>query len=188
MSEPRDMQDGYWREEVHAPAELKPADAGTPATAARRAYRPWHPDTVIVAGASGIALLLAFIAALSAPAPDRAPPLPVRAAPAAVSALPSSPTATPVPASTAKPPPATAADSVAVPGPLDREGIREIQRRLRERGFDAGTPDGFAGPRTRAAIEAFERASGLPVTGEPSAALLRRLGSVPEAAPVRNGR
>jgi peptidoglycan hydrolase-like protein with peptidoglycan-binding domain len=59
--------------------------------------------------------------------------------------------------------------------PLDRDGIREVQRLLNETGHDVGRPDGLAGPRTRAGIEAFERAHRLPPTGEPTEALLRAL-------------
>jgi lytic murein transglycosylase len=54
---------------------------------------------------------------------------------------------------------------------------QELQRLLTAAGFDTGGTDGVIGAKTRAAIEAFERASGLPVTGEPSIALLRRLRS-----------
>lgn len=51
-----------------------------------------------------------------------------------------------------------------------------LQRRLNERGFAAGTPDGVIGEKGRAAIRAYEQASGRPVTGVPSKALLASLG------------
>lgn len=51
----------------------------------------------------------------------------------------------------------------------------ELQRRLAARGYDVGTPDGVIGSRTREAILAFQRTSGLPATGEASPALLARL-------------
>lgn len=52
---------------------------------------------------------------------------------------------------------------------------RELQELLNRAGFDAGTPDGVIGSGTEAAISAYQAANGLPVTGEPSAALLRQL-------------
>ncbi len=51
-----------------------------------------------------------------------------------------------------------------------------LQRRLTAAGFDTEGADGVIGAKTRTAIAAYERAQGLPVTGEPSLALLRRLG------------
>jgi peptidoglycan hydrolase-like protein with peptidoglycan-binding domain len=66
---------------------------------------------------------------------------------------------------------------------LPRDEIAEIQELLVTLGFDAGTADGLPGPRTRTAIEAFQKESGLPVTGLPSRDLAERLrethGSVP---------
>ncbi|MBX6324195.1 MAG: peptidoglycan-binding protein, partial [Rhodospirillaceae bacterium] len=43
---------------------------------------------------------------------------------------------------------------------------RSVQILLNELGYDVGTPDGVIGPRSRAAIRAFEADAGLPVTGE----------------------
>ena len=51
----------------------------------------------------------------------------------------------------------------------------ELQRRLTAAGFDAGTPDGVFGRKTAAAIEGYETSRGLPVTGEPSRAILSDL-------------
>ena len=42
--------------------------------------------------------------------------------------------------------------------PLNRDEIRELQTLLKKRGFNAGTPDGLIGPKTRAAAKAFARA------------------------------
>jgi membrane-bound lytic murein transglycosylase B len=50
-----------------------------------------------------------------------------------------------------------------------------LQTKLAAAGYDVGTPDGVIGDKTRAAISDYERRSGLPVTGEPSMALLTRL-------------
>ena len=53
--------------------------------------------------------------------------------------------------------------------PLNREEIIELQTLLRKQGFNAGTPDGVIGPKTRAAAQAFVRAHQLKdVQGEPS--------------------
>ena len=41
--------------------------------------------------------------------------------------------------------------------PLSREEVRELQTLLKKQGFNAGTPDGFIGPKTRAAAQAFAR-------------------------------
>lgn len=58
---------------------------------------------------------------------------------------------------------------------LTLEDRKLLQRRLTARGFDTGGADGVIGPDTRAAIRAFQSRAGLPVTGEPSRALLQRL-------------
>jgi lytic murein transglycosylase len=52
---------------------------------------------------------------------------------------------------------------------------QDLQRRLTAAGFDTEGSDGVIGARTRAAIEAFQRSRDLPVTGEPSLALLQQL-------------
>lgn len=59
--------------------------------------------------------------------------------------------------------------------PLRREQALEIQRLLNALGFEAGEPDGIPGPKTRAAIRAFQRAQGRPADGHPSPALLKAL-------------
>lgn len=53
--------------------------------------------------------------------------------------------------------------------------LRAIQEALNAAGHDAGSPDGQIGPRTRAAIQSYQRANGLAVDGVPRAALLRHL-------------
>jgi membrane-bound lytic murein transglycosylase B len=59
--------------------------------------------------------------------------------------------------------------------PLAYQEIKEIQQLLNRLGFDAGAADGLPGPRTRAAIRAFQRAHGLPPDGYPAPDLLRDL-------------
>lgn len=58
---------------------------------------------------------------------------------------------------------------------LTKDQRMELQRLLNARGFDAGTPDGVIGKGTEAAISAFQRASGMAVTGQPSLDVLARL-------------
>jgi membrane-bound lytic murein transglycosylase B len=52
---------------------------------------------------------------------------------------------------------------------------QDLQRRLTAAGFDTEGSDGVIGAKTRAAISAYQASVGLPVTGEPSLDLLRRL-------------
>lgn len=60
--------------------------------------------------------------------------------------------------------------------------VLSIQRRLNELGYDAGAPDGFAGPKTRAAITAFQKDEGLQVDGIASTSLLERVKSVEQGS------
>jgi peptidoglycan hydrolase-like protein with peptidoglycan-binding domain len=53
--------------------------------------------------------------------------------------------------------------------------VKVVQKLLRELHFSRDAPDGLNGPGTRAAIRDYERAAGLPVTGEPSKALFESL-------------
>lgn len=79
------------------------------------------------------------------------------------------------------------ADRIAGGGPLraafgpDRYGLTQPQRialqeKLTAAGFDTGGTDGVIGPKTRAAISAFQKSVGLEATGAPSRSLLARLG------------
>lgn len=58
---------------------------------------------------------------------------------------------------------------------LTLDDRKELQRRLTAKGFDADGSDGVIGPKSIAAIEAYQRSQGLAVTGQPSPALLARL-------------
>jgi len=57
-----------------------------------------------------------------------------------------------------------------------RAQVKSVQTALNARGFDAGPADGALGPRTRAAIRAFQVESGIAASGEIDAALLASLG------------
>jgi Putative peptidoglycan binding domain len=75
--------------------------------------------------------------------------------------------------------PALAVETASLP-PVDTptdpaDLLRAIQEALNTAGHNAGPPDGEMGPRTRAAIESYQRANGLAVDGVPRAALLRHL-------------
>ncbi len=52
---------------------------------------------------------------------------------------------------------------------------RTIQKELDDRGYDVGPADGVIGPRTRRAIEAYQRDAGLPVDGLATDTLLDHL-------------
>jgi phage-related tail protein len=59
--------------------------------------------------------------------------------------------------------------------PLPKQQIRAAQEALTDFGYGRIEADGQLGPSTRKAIEAFERAKGLPVTGRLGAATLQAL-------------
>lgn len=58
---------------------------------------------------------------------------------------------------------------------LTRAQREELQSLLNRRGFSVGTPDGVIGPKTRAGIIAFQRASGLLADGHASSGVLAAL-------------
>jgi peptidoglycan hydrolase-like protein with peptidoglycan-binding domain len=57
----------------------------------------------------------------------------------------------------------------------DADVVRAIQRELEQRGYQPGLADGLAHSVTRAAVMAYEYDHGLPLTGEPSEALLKAI-------------
>ncbi|CAN7653959.1 lytic murein transglycosylase [Trinickia sp. LjRoot230] len=59
--------------------------------------------------------------------------------------------------------------------PLSRSDLLALQALLDQQGYDAGEPDGVAGPATRAAIRAYQTRHGLPADGYASVSLLDRL-------------
>jgi localization factor PodJL len=59
------------------------------------------------------------------------------------------------------------------------EVVKGVQQALSRLGFDVGTPDGLAGPKTADAIKAFERGTGMNETGTINPRLLAVLGSQP---------
>ena len=68
--------------------------------------------------------------------------------------------------------------------------VASLQQALRDAGFDPGPIDGDFGPRTRAAVVAFQQARGLTVdgvVGPQTWGALRGAGGAPAAAPVPSG-
>ncbi|MFW4597533.1 peptidoglycan-binding domain-containing protein [Pseudomonas aeruginosa] len=76
--------------------------------------------------------------------------------------------------------------------PLPDATVQAIQQRLNELGYDAGPADGLPGERTRAAILAFQRDTGIAVDGVASQALLQNAlvaeRRAPSAAPIQLSR
>jgi peptidoglycan hydrolase-like protein with peptidoglycan-binding domain len=68
--------------------------------------------------------------------------------------------------------------------------VYRAQMALNAKGFDTGAPDGLFGPRTRTALQAWERASGVPAADTVTADVVARLegsaGASPQ--PIYNGR
>ncbi|KRA98349.1 lytic transglycosylase [Devosia sp. Root685] len=58
---------------------------------------------------------------------------------------------------------------------LSKAQRSELQSLLGRAGYDVGTPDGVVGPKTRAAVMAFQARAGLPADGHVSGLLLDRL-------------
>ena len=56
------------------------------------------------------------------------------------------------------------------------DDVRQLQHRLNQLGFDAGAEDGIFGPLARAALEEFQRDTGLPVDGVAGPATIETLG------------
>ena len=63
--------------------------------------------------------------------------------------------------------------------PLTGDERRDIQTRLTERGFPTGGVDGKIGPRTRAALRAFQSSVGVPADGYANVSLLDRIRTTP---------
>ncbi|MEQ9331139.1 peptidoglycan-binding domain-containing protein [Thalassobaculum sp.] len=198
----------------------RPAESGRP-TAGRPVLL--GAVAVLAVAAAGGYLALAMnrdgggpaIAADGASAPDlppaagdavaaRTPVAPAVPAPVAAADVPSPPDvvarqAPPVPVERPAGIAAATAESGAAPAPQDgRAMIRSAQRALADTGLDPGPADGLMGPKTRAAVMAYQRRIGVEADGEIDAALLQRLAAaerpsdrdipparLPAPAPVR---
>ena len=78
-----------------------------------------------------------------------------------------------VPRAWAQPSPLTYAQ------PLSQAGIMTVQQRLKQNGAYAGQTDGVWGPDSAAALEQFQRAHGLQVTGQLNQGIVATLGLNP---------
>jgi membrane-bound lytic murein transglycosylase B len=63
--------------------------------------------------------------------------------------------------------------------PLSRADIRTLQTLLNDRRLDTGVPDGVMGPKTRAAVRAFQNTAGLPPDGYATNELIKILRETP---------
>jgi peptidoglycan hydrolase-like protein with peptidoglycan-binding domain len=67
-------------------------------------------------------------------------------------------------------------------------GLEQVQKALRQKGHDPGPVDGFMGPRTIAAVKAFQKEHGLMPTGQLDASTLAKLGMGGTASDRARGR
>ncbi|HRN75551.1 peptidoglycan-binding domain-containing protein [Ottowia sp.] len=100
--------------------------------------------------------------------------------PASTQATPAAapPTPAPVTAPPTAPPPAVVtapAPAPRAPAPLNMS-VRDAQQRLLDKGYDPGTVDGVAGPRTASALRQFQRDQGLMATGRLDSVTIQALG------------
>lgn len=58
----------------------------------------------------------------------------------------------------------------------DSESVRQAQQALKDKGFDPGTVDGIDGPKTRAAVRAYQKKNDLTADGRLGAQTLTSLG------------
>jgi len=66
---------------------------------------------------------------------------------------------------------------------MDRAQVRNAQQALKSEGHDPGPIDGVMGPRTTAAVRAYQKAAGLQETGQLDQATMNRLGARGSASP-----
>jgi peptidoglycan hydrolase-like protein with peptidoglycan-binding domain len=65
---------------------------------------------------------------------------------------------------------------MATGGQADAEQVRSIQKALQEKGMDPGPIDGVMGPRTEAALRAYQKDQKLPETGQLDSQTREKLG------------
>jgi hypothetical protein len=58
---------------------------------------------------------------------------------------------------------------------FDKRQVQELQKKLNEEGFNAGPVDGIIGPKTRSALQEFQREEGLAASGQPDQETLEAL-------------
>ena len=73
------------------------------------------------------------------------------------------------------------ASAAGKPARLDKQDIRNVQKSLTDKGFNAGPADGVLGSHTRAGIREYQKSENLPVTGRLDAETAGKLGVGPES-------
>ncbi|MEQ9111505.1 MAG: lytic murein transglycosylase [Rhodospirillaceae bacterium] len=68
--------------------------------------------------------------------------------------------------------------------PLSRDQVLELQAILNRLGHESGEPDGQVGPRTRSAIQAFQKENGLPADGYPDGFVFETILSKSDVPPL----
>src|SRR3989338_5506693 len=125
-------------------------------------------------GATAARLLPRFLPAPPPPGAPPPPPPPPAAPPPPPPAPPPPPPPPPAPPAPPPAPPAPPPPPPAPPppagGPLLGKGsagpeVRRAQEKLKAHGFDPGPIDGIFGPKTEAAVRAFQQARGIQVDG-----------------------
>jgi hypothetical protein len=58
---------------------------------------------------------------------------------------------------------------------IDKKQVQELQKKLNEEGFNSGPVDGIIGPKTRSALQEFQREEGLAASGQPDRETLEAL-------------
>jgi membrane-bound lytic murein transglycosylase B len=71
--------------------------------------------------------------------------------------------------------PAVAQAAPADDAPLSRDTVVDLQMRLAKLGFYTDEADGLLGPKTRSAVRLFQKQTGLPADGHPTADMVARL-------------
>ena len=71
----------------------------------------------------------------------------------------------------------SAAGPAGANGSADAGQVRSLQKALRDKGMDPGPIDGINGPKTEAAIRAYQKAQNLPETGRLDPQTRERLGA-----------
>jgi peptidoglycan hydrolase-like protein with peptidoglycan-binding domain len=149
--------------------------------------RPADTLGVCVASALVFAIVLNAVALQAGPHP--APLMPRSEAPAAAAPAPAPQKMTTGSLVGSAPPaaaPAPAREPQQPVAPKRSQLLSDIQKELARLGYYDGTVDGLTGPKTAAAIRAYEQAAKQKLTGEPSEALLKSLKSAKtKAASVR---
>lgn len=181
---------------IPAEPESRPNAVATETTRAKRSHGPWIGAAIFI---SAIAAALLWV--WWPQAPVEAPVVGMSVEPILPADRPSVPVDEPIPAAPAPPleaqpvpkppaPPATEAPPVQPvppvleakphasspsPEPLRRMSTRTAQSMLAKLGYPVGPIDNIYGPRTRAALSAFQTAEGLDATGALTPATIRAL-------------